>query len=72
MSAAPESRLRQTRRLIASDDARTWLYVGIDMCLALGLSSLYLARRQGMGVCLAPRAWSVGVHTSRSSATSAG
>jgi hypothetical protein len=36
--------------LIASDDARTWLYVGIDICLALGLSSLYLARRQGMRV----------------------
>jgi len=35
-------------RLIASDDARTWLYVGIDICLALGLVSLYLARRQGM------------------------
>jgi hypothetical protein len=35
-------------RLIASDDARTWLYVGIDICLALGLLSLYLARRQRM------------------------
>ena len=34
--------------LIASDTARTWLYVGIDMCLALGLASLFLARRQGM------------------------
>jgi hypothetical protein len=34
--------------LIASDDARTRLYVGIDTCLALGLLSLYLARRQGM------------------------
>jgi hypothetical protein len=33
---------------IASDDARTWLYVGIDICLALGLLSLYLLRRQGM------------------------
>lgn len=35
-------------RLIASDDARAWLYVGIDICLALGLVSLYLAHRQGM------------------------
>jgi hypothetical protein len=35
-------------RLIASDDARTWLYVGIDICLALGLLSLYLARRHSM------------------------
>jgi hypothetical protein len=35
-------------RLIASDDARTWLYVGIDICLALGLVSLYLPRRQRM------------------------
>jgi len=35
-------------RLIVSDDARTWLYGGIDMCLALGLVSLYVARRQGM------------------------
>jgi hypothetical protein len=34
--------------LIASNDARTWLYVSIDVCLALGLLSLYLARRQGM------------------------
>ncbi len=36
--------------LIASDRARTWLYVGIDICLASGLSSLYLSRRQGMRV----------------------
>jgi hypothetical protein len=35
-------------RLIASDDARTWLYGGIDICLALGLVSLYLPRRQRM------------------------
>lgn len=35
-------------RAIASDDARTRLYVGIDICLALGLVTLYLARRQGM------------------------
>jgi hypothetical protein len=35
-------------RLIASDDARTWLYVGIDICLAFGLLSLYLAPRQGV------------------------
>lgn len=35
-------------RLIASDDARTWLYVAIDICLALGLSSLYLQRRQSI------------------------
>ena len=34
--------------LIASNDVRTWLYVGIDICLALGLSSLFLARRQRM------------------------
>lgn len=34
--------------LIASDDARTWLYIGIDTCLALGLLSLYLARRHRM------------------------
>jgi len=33
---------------IASDDARTWLYVGIDVCLAFGLLSLYFRRRQGM------------------------
>jgi hypothetical protein len=35
-------------RLIAADDARTWLYAGIDICLALGLLSLYLPRRQSM------------------------
>ncbi len=35
-------------RVIAADEIRTWLYVGIDICLALGLLSLYLARRQGM------------------------
>jgi hypothetical protein len=34
--------------VIASDDARTWLYVGIDICLVLGLSSVYIARRHGM------------------------
>ena len=35
-------------RLIASDDARTWLYVAIDICLAVGLLSLYLPQRHGM------------------------
>jgi hypothetical protein len=34
--------------LIVSDTARTWLYVAIDICLAVGLSSLYLARHRGM------------------------
>ena len=29
-------------RLITSDNARTWLYVSIDICLAFGLLSLYL------------------------------
>jgi len=35
--------------LIASGAVRTWLYVGIDICLALGLLSLYLAGHRGMG-----------------------
>ena len=34
--------------LIASDDARTWLYVGIDVCLAAGLLSIYVPRRHRM------------------------
>jgi hypothetical protein len=34
---------------IASDDARTRLYVAIDICLAVGLLSLYVLRRRGMG-----------------------
>ena len=34
--------------LIASDRARTWLYVTIDVCLAAGLLSLYLPRRRRM------------------------
>jgi hypothetical protein len=36
--------------LIASDDARTWLYVAIDVCLAAGLLSIYLPRRHRMRV----------------------
>ena len=34
--------------LIASDDARRWLYVAIDVCLAAGLASLYVPRRHRM------------------------
>lgn len=34
--------------LIASDDARASLYVAIDMCLAVGVLSLYLQRRHRM------------------------
>lgn len=34
--------------LVVSDDARSWLYVVIDICLALGLSSLCLARRHAI------------------------
>src|SRR5689334_10369337 len=34
--------------LVVSDVARTWAYVGIDVCLASGLVSLYLAWRQSM------------------------
>lgn len=34
--------------LIASDDARTWLYVAIDACLAAGLLSIYVPRRHRM------------------------
>jgi len=34
--------------LIASDDARTWLYGGIDVCLAAGLLSIYVPRRHLM------------------------
>ena len=34
--------------LIASDDARTWLYVAIDVCLAAGLLSIYVPRRHRM------------------------
>ena len=33
---------------ITSDGARTSLYITIDICLALGLLSLYRLRRQGM------------------------
>lgn len=36
--------------LIRSDDARTLLYVAIDICLAVGLTSLYIPRRHGMRV----------------------
>ena len=39
-------------RLMASDDARTWLYVGIDICLALGLVSLCTSR--GVKACAGP------------------
>lgn len=35
-------------RLIASDGARTWLYVAIDICLAIGVLSLYVPRRHRM------------------------
>lgn len=35
--------------LLASDDARTWLYVAIDVCLMAGLLSIYLPRRHRMG-----------------------
>lgn len=34
--------------LIASDQARTWLYVTIDVCLTAGLLSIYLPRRHRM------------------------
>ena len=34
--------------LIASEHARTWLYVAIDVCLTAGLLSIYLARRHRM------------------------
>jgi len=34
--------------LIVSDDMRTWLYVTIDIALAVGLLSIYVARRHGM------------------------
>jgi hypothetical protein len=34
--------------LIASEQARTWLYVTIDVCLAAGLVSIYLSRRDRM------------------------
>jgi hypothetical protein len=35
-------------RLVVSDDMRTWLYVAIDIGLAVGLLSIYVARRHGM------------------------
>jgi len=34
--------------LIASDRARTWLYITIDVCLTAGLLSIYLPRRHRM------------------------
>jgi hypothetical protein len=34
--------------LIASDDARTWLYLTIDVCLTAGLLSICLPRRHRM------------------------
>jgi hypothetical protein len=34
--------------LIVSDAMRTWLYVAIDIALAVGLLSIYVARRHGM------------------------
>lgn len=34
--------------LIASDDVRTWLYVAIDISLAVGLLSIYITRRHRM------------------------
>ena len=34
--------------VIASDHARTWLYVTIDLCLTAGLLSIYLQRRHRM------------------------
>jgi hypothetical protein len=33
---------------ITSEVARLWLYIAIDACLAAGLTSMYLARRQRM------------------------
>ena len=35
-------------RLIVSDDMRTWLYVAIDIGLAVGLLRIYVAWRHGM------------------------
>jgi len=35
-------------RLIVPDDMRTWLYVAIDIALAVGLLSIYVGRRHGM------------------------
>ena len=35
-------------RLVVSDDILTWLYVAIDIGLAVGLLSIYVARRHGM------------------------
>jgi hypothetical protein len=34
--------------LIVSDDMRTWLYIAIDLGLAVGLLSIYVAQRHGM------------------------
>ena len=35
-------------KFIVSDDMRTWLYVAIDIGLAVGLVSIYVTRRHGM------------------------
>jgi hypothetical protein len=35
-------------KLIVSDDIRNWLCVAIDTGLAVGLLSIYVARRHGM------------------------
>src|SRR5262245_29084148 len=34
--------------LVASNHARTWLYIAIDVCLTAGLLSLYVPRRHRM------------------------